>query len=121
MIDVLATALIVASLVLAAWAAGTALRNRRIGRAHLVGIGVVEAVLLVQVAVAVVALIGGERPESLATFIGYLAASLLVLPVGAVFALTERGRWSGGVLAVAGCTLAVVVVRLQDIWGAAGG
>lgn len=116
MIDLLATALIASSLVLAGWAVLTALRGRAVDDWQLLALAAVELLLLVQVVVAAVRLVGGERPEALGVFVGYLVIALLVLPVGTVLALAERGRWSGGVLAVAGCTLAVVVVRLQQLW-----
>jgi hypothetical protein len=40
--------------------------------------------------------------------------------VAVVWALTERGRWGSAVLAVLGPTIAVMTVRLLQIWDGAG-
>jgi hypothetical protein len=94
--------------------------RRRIGAAHLVAAGVLEAVLLVQAVVAVVALVNGPRPPETATFVGYLAGVLLVPVAGALWARTEPTRWAGTVLAVAALVAGVMVWRLVELWNAGG-
>jgi hypothetical protein len=96
------------------------LARRRIGLVHLVGAGVLEVVLLVQAAIAVVAMAGGSRPEDTATFLGYLVGVLLVPVAGVLWARTERTRWAGVVIAVAAVVVAVMGWRLLQLWGAAG-
>ena len=92
--------------------------RRRIGLVHLVVAGVLEAVLLVQAAVAAAALVGGERPPETATFVGYLVGVVLVPVAGVLWARTERTRWAGTVLAVAGAVVGVMVWRLLQLWEA---
>jgi hypothetical protein len=59
-----------------------------------------------------VALVAGDRAAEPATFFGYLAASVLILPA------TRAGtRWDAAVLGVAGIALAVICVRLRATHG----
>lgn len=120
MVDWLAAVVIAASLVLAAYCGWTGMRNRPTNDPHLYAAGAVEAVLLVQVFVAVAQLIGGDRPADMATFLSYLLLAPLALPVGFFLSLVERTRWGSLILGAASLVLAVLVVRLQDIWRAGG-
>lgn len=90
---------------------------------RLIGAGVVSLAIAVvaQAVIAVVLLIGGERPLELGTFIGYLLFSVVVLPAAMVWARAEPGRWGNGVLAVGCLTLSVVVVRMEQLWDMTGG
>ena len=119
MIDGLALALIALALVLAVWALGAALLDRSPGQGHLVGVAVLEALLVVQLVVALVLLAGGERPGSVGTFVGYLVVALVVLPLSVAWAFAEPGRWSIAVVAVGCLVVAVMVVRLQQVWAGA--
>ena len=82
---------------------------------------VLSALVVVMVVIAAGLLVAGERPDELGTFVGYLVVAVILLPLGTLWALTERSRWGTGVLAVACFTLLVVVVRLQDLWSTTGG
>jgi uncharacterized membrane protein len=94
----------------------------RAPREYLVIVSAVLTVLvIVQVMIAIVALLAGERPDEVGTFIGYLVVAVILLPLGTLWALAERSRWGIGVLAVACFALAVVVLRLVDIWSTSGG
>ncbi len=116
MIPALVVALGLGCAVLAAWALLWAALDRPVRLGHLVLGGALEALLLVQAVVAAVKLIGGTRPGSTVTFVAYLVGSLLVLPLGVLWALEERTRWSSVVLAIAGVTVAVMVVRMNSVW-----
>ena len=74
----------------------------------------------VQAAVAVARLAGGARPEETATFLGYLAGALLIPVLGVLWARSDPSRWAGTVIGVAALTVAVMVWRLLQLWGAAG-
>ncbi|WP_432505270.1 hypothetical protein [Kineococcus arenarius] len=97
--------------VMGGWAALTAARDRRVGRAHLAGLAVVELAVLVLVAAGVAALVRGPRPVELATSVAYLVVAPLVLPAGAFWSLADRSRASVLVLLVA--CLAVVVIAYR--------
>jgi hypothetical protein len=114
--DALATTIIVASLLLAGWALVTTLRDRPPTVAHLVGLGILELALIVQEAIAIQRLVDGQRPRELAVFIGYLVASLIVLPLGGWLAWMERTRWGSAIITVACLVIPALVLRLQQIW-----
>ena len=121
MVDWLAVVLIIAALILAVWCGITALRNKPTDDPHLYGIAAIEVLLLVQVAVVIVRLAQGDRPTEFATFLAYLILVPLVLPIGFLLSLIERTRWGSVILGIAALTLAVLVIRLQDLWGTVGG
>jgi hypothetical protein len=96
------------------------LARRRIGLVHLVAAGVLEALLLVQAALAIADLVGGHRPEDTPTFLSYLIGVALVPVAGVLWARAERTRWAGTVLAVAGAVVGVMIWRLLQLWEANG-
>ena len=114
----LVIAISIVAVALALLGLAATLASRRIGLVHLVGAAVLEVVLLVQAAVAVVTLTRGYRPAELATFLAYLAGVLLVPIAGALLARTEPSRWAGTVIAVAGVVVAIMSWRLLQLWEA---
>lgn len=116
----LTIALVVTALPLALWSLVQVIRNQPLDNALFYGICVVELVTLVVVVVVVVSLVGGNRPDDLATFISYLVLLPLVLPAATFWALIERSRWGSAVITVAALVLPVLAVRLDQIWAAGG-
>lgn len=101
----------------ALWCLWFVIRNQVPREPHVIGAGVVEVLLLTQTVVAVVVWIADEGPAGGgALWISYLIFALLVVPVALIWALSERSRWGTAVLAAAALTVAVLVVRLQQIW-----
>lgn len=80
-------------------------------------LALVEALLVVQVVVAIAApLVGNPPTGDLLEYWVYLVSAVL-LPVGAVlWALMERSRWSTVVLGVAALAIAIMLWRMQVIW-----
>lgn len=80
-------------------------------------LGVVELLLLIQLVVSIGLVISGARAkQDTVEFFAYLIVAMIV-PIGAVFwAMLERTRWSTVVLGVAGLTVAVMLVRMSQIW-----
>jgi hypothetical protein len=120
-VDGLVVALITTALILAVWCGTTALRDKPTDDPHLYGIAVVEILLLAQVAIVIARLAQGDQPAEFATFLAYLILVPFVLPIGFLLSLIERTRWGSVILGIAALTLAVLVVRLQDLWGTVGG
>jgi hypothetical protein len=59
----------------------------------------------------------GERAQiDTWEFFGYLLVALLIPVGGAIWALVERTRWSTLVMGAALLTLAVMLVRMYQIW-----
>lgn len=112
----LETAVIVSSLVLAAWCLVTTAMNRPTTRLHIIGLVAVELVVMAMVIVAFGKVVGGELPHEVPTFVGYLVMTAFLLPVGAAWSLLDRSRWGPAVIAVAALVVPVLVVRLQQIW-----
>ncbi|SEG80374.1 hypothetical protein SAMN04489712_11370 [Thermomonospora echinospora] len=116
MTEPLATVIIVAALVIAGYGLLAALRDRPMDRLHLAGLTVVEALLLAQAVLGLVKVAGDEGPAETATFVGYLLGILLIPPAGAGWGLLERSRWGPAVIVVAGLAVAVMTVRMNQIW-----
>ena len=108
-IAVVTVALGVACLVLAAL-------DRRPGKPVLQGVLLLQALLLVQGAVAVVALLRGAELPDFGAFVGYLVVSVLLVPGGAVWALEEKSRYGTLILAVVCLVAAVLQQRLLSLW-----
>jgi uncharacterized membrane protein len=113
------TTIIVAGLVLAAYALVMTALNRRMSVPLLAALGVLEILLLVEVGIVVAKLAdGGRPPGGLATLIGYLIAIPIVPVVAGFWGLAERTRWGSAVVGVAGLVAAILMVRLHEIWPA---
>ena len=77
----------------------------------------VEAGLLVQLILSIVLVsLGQYAVIDTWEFFGYLIVALMGPIAGAVWALVERNRWSTVVLGAAVLTIAVMLVRMQQIW-----
>ena len=77
----------------------------------------VEAGLLVQLILSIVLVsLGQYAVIDTWEFFGYQIVALMVPIAGAVWALVERNRWSTVVLGAAVLTIAVMLVRMQQIW-----
>lgn len=79
-----------------------------------------ELALLVQAVWGAVALAGTDRDVDTITFVGYLAAVVVALPLGAFWSLAERNRAGTAVLLVAAATVLALELRLDAIWDGAG-
>jgi hypothetical protein len=111
-------ALVALSLAAMVFAIVLAARDKRINWTLLGLLGVIEVGLLAQLVIGIVQLTQTTRDVSGPFFIGYLIGSLLVLPVGALWALAESSRWGAGALAVACLVIPILELRLYEIWTA---
>jgi hypothetical protein len=118
--DTLEAIVIVAALAVALLCLVAAVRNRPPDLSHYAGAALVEVAALVLTVAAVVAMIGGDRPTEVGTFVGYLFTFLALPPVAIALARLEPTRWGSVILTVACLVMPVLVVRLQQIWEATG-
>lgn len=118
MIDPLQTVLIVASLVLALVTGVYVAFDRSPDRVLVALLALLEAGLVVQAVVGIAQLIGGSGDPGV-TYVGYLLAVLVILPLGLLWSLGERSRGATAVLIVALLTVAFLVLRLVQIHAAA--
>lgn len=77
----------------------------------------VEALILVQLAVSITLVANGKQAVGdTVEFFGYLVTALVVPPAAMAWAVVDRTKWSTMVLGVAGLTVAVMLVRMWQIW-----
>jgi hypothetical protein len=118
MFDALMLVTGVAALLLAAWCGWAAYRDQPTKDWHLIGMAVVSVLALVQLVVGIVRLAGGEEPSQGTTiFVAYLLGAFVCVPAAGFMSLAERTRWGSVTAAAGGVVLAVLEVRLYDIWG----
>ncbi|GAA0926000.1 hypothetical protein [Streptomyces thermoalcalitolerans] len=118
MLDVLMLVTGVAALLLAAWCGWAAYRDQPTKDWHFIGMAVVSVLALVQLVAGIVALARGDRPDQGTTiFVAYLLGAFACIPATGFMSLAERTRWGSVTVAAGGVVLAVLEVRLYDIWG----
>ncbi|MEW2220213.1 hypothetical protein AB0939_13065 [Streptomyces sp. NPDC006990] len=118
MLTPLTVTLAVAALVLAAWCGWAAYRDQPTKDWHFLGMAVVTLLALAQLVVGIVqAARGHTAADGSVIFFSYLVGVVACVPVVGLLSLTERTKW-GSLTVVAGAVvLAVLQVRLYDIWG----
>ncbi|HEX8629350.1 MAG TPA: hypothetical protein VF755_14385 [Catenuloplanes sp.] len=116
----LSTATVVVSLLVAAWCAVDAVRDRPPSRGLLAAVWVVEAVAVALVGTAVLSILAGDRPAEVETFLGYVITFVSIPVTGWVLARMEPTRWGAVTLGVALLVMPVLVLRLQQLWAGPG-
>lgn len=93
---------------------------RRVPNDYTVGaLALIELLLIVQLVVAIIAPFAGNSPTgSVVEFYIYLVVALLLPPLSAIWALVDRTRWSNVVMGAGAFAVAVMVVRMLQIWTA---
>jgi len=111
------------SLAWALWCAVSAVVGQAPTVRHRLGVVGLEVAALAQALLALVLLIvtGGRSGAAVTEIVGYLIATVVALPIGAALAHGERTRYGSIVLAIAGVTLAVLILRTQQVWEATRG
>ncbi|MEU0991820.1 hypothetical protein [Streptomyces sp. NPDC005953] len=118
MLDALTVVVAVTALALAAWCGYAAYRDQPTKDWHFIGMAVVTALALIQLIVGVVQLARGEDArDGTVTFVAYLIGAFTAIPTAGFLSLTERTRWGSATVAAGAVVLAVLQVRLYDIWG----
>ncbi|MBT2403659.1 MULTISPECIES: hypothetical protein [unclassified Streptomyces] len=121
MLDALTVAIGVTALALAAWCGHAAWRDQPTKDWHFIGMAVVTVLVLLQLVVGVVKLAQGEKAdEGAVIFVAYLIGSFAAVPAAALLSLSERTKWGSVTVAAGAVVLAVLEVRLYDIWGTPG-
>jgi hypothetical protein len=118
MIQGLAIGILSAGLLLGAWTGIQGWRRRPTTEAQMVGAIIVEAALLVQTVIAIVQLVGGRELAEPVTFVAYSVGILLPLPLGFYLARIERTRWGSLSLCFTAVVVAVMTLRLMQLWQA---
>ncbi|MCH0543055.1 hypothetical protein I3F58_26585 [Streptomyces sp. MUM 203J] len=117
MLTALTVTVSVAALLLTAWCGFAAYRDQPTKDWHFVGMAVVTVLALAQLVVGVVRLAsGGEAEEGTTIFVAYLLGAFFAVPAAGFMSLVERSRWGSATVAAGAVVLAVLEVRLHDIW-----
>lgn len=107
-----------AALALAAWCGFAFSRDQPTKDWHFIGMAVVTVLALLQLVIGVVRLAGGDKPgQGTAIFVAYLLGAAAAVPAAGFMSLAERTRWGSATVAAGAVVLAVLEVRLYDIWG----
>ncbi|GHH75614.1 hypothetical protein GCM10018793_19370 [Streptomyces sulfonofaciens] len=118
MLDALTIALAAAAIVLALWCGIAAYRDQSTKDRHFLGMAVVTLLATVQLVVGIVQLARGAKPEQgTVIFVAYLLGAFACTPAAGFLSLAERTRWGSATVAAGGVVLAVLELRLYDIWG----
>ncbi|WP_405494825.1 hypothetical protein [Streptomyces sp. NBC_00096] len=121
MLDALTVAIGVAALALAAWCGFAAWRDQPTKDWHFIGMAVVTVLVLAQLVIGLVQLGRGEKPgQGTVLFVAYLLGAFAAIPAAGMLSLTERTKWGSVTVAAGAVVLAVLEVRLYDIWGNTG-
>lgn len=80
-------------------------------------LALVEALLIVQIIMAIVSPFAGNPPTGDPLELWVYLVSAALLPIGGViWALVERSRWSTVILGVVALAVAIMLWRMQVIW-----
>lgn len=81
------------------------------------GQGLLELSLILLLVVSIVQVSNGTQAKtSTIEFFAYLVGALIIPPAAVFWSILERSRWSTVVLGVSGLAIAVMVVRMHQIW-----
>lgn len=82
-----------------------------------IGLGTLEISLFIQLAVSIgITLAGQSAAVSTIEYFGYLLVALMIPIAGGFWALAERTRWSTVILGASSLTVAVMLIRMWQIW-----
>lgn len=124
MVDPLADALTVGSLLFAVWTLVLVLANRpmllprRPVRVFLGLLAVLELGLLVQAVISTVLAFTTDRTIDAYSLTGYAVTLPLILPITLAWGLNDRSRWGAGVVLVGLVTVPAMILRMHTIWDA---
>jgi hypothetical protein len=71
-----------------------------------------ELLVALRAGAGLLALAGDDRPDELSTHLGYLVASVCIVPLALRSVQDDHGPWSLGVVGVAAVAVAVIGVRM---------
>ena len=121
MIQGLAIGILTAGLLFGGWLGIQSWRRRATTEAQMVVAIVIEVALVVQAGIAIAKMIGGSQVAEPVTFIAYSLGVLLPLPLGFYLARVERTRWGSLSLCFTAVVVAVMTLRLMQLWQAGRG
>ena len=111
-----ATAIIIASLVMAAWALVHVLIARPMSRWLHASQLVIAALFIVLAVGGIVQMLGTDRDFARPEFVGYLVLSPMI-PIGSwLWTRGDTTRIGSAIVMVVGLVMPVLVLRIQQVW-----
>jgi len=118
MIDYTAYTIFGLATVVAVWAAWKTIRHTRISDAMFYAIAAVEIGALLLLVVGIAGLASTTRSVEGTLLVSYLVTLVLVPPVALVWGVAEKSRWGTGVILIGMWTVAVMAIRVLQVWHA---
>jgi hypothetical protein len=114
---IVSLAIVVFLLALAVWGLALAVTRRPPDRTYVAALAVGEVELVIQAAVALIVIASGHRPPSMGEYLGYLLATVILVPYAIVRARApEANHWDSAVGAAVTFAVAIAVLRLLALW-----
>ena len=104
------------ALLVAAFAAWHLLRGQQFSNPLFYAVLVLETALIALLVGGCVELASTSRDVDGVLFVSYLVTLVVIPPAAVIWGIAEKSRWGTGVVVVAMLTVAVLCVRLVDIW-----
>ena len=98
------------------WVVVLLVRDRLPGDPLFALLAVIELGLLVELGLGIARVAGGAGATSVVTYLGYLVASLVILPAAVFWSLAERSRGGTAVLLVGALLVPFLLYRVSEIW-----
>ncbi len=118
MIGWLSVAVAVTALLLAGWCGYATARDQPTKDWHFIGMAVAAVLAVAQLVTGIVQLSRGRVADGGdVIFVAYLAGAALTVPAAGFMSLLERTKWGSAIVTAGGVVLAVLEIRLFDIWG----
>lgn len=116
MTETVAYGIAILATIVAVWAGSHMVRRQPVGNPLFYGVAVVELALIALLIGGVIALSSTSRDVEGGLFVSYLITLVVIPPAAVLWGIAEKSRWGTGVLVVALLTVAVLSMRLLDIW-----
>jgi hypothetical protein len=118
MIDAVAYSVGWLSATVALWAAWKTVRHTRISDAMFYAIAAVEVGTLLLLVVSVAGMVSTSRDVEGTLLVSYLVTLVLIPPIALVWGVAEKSRWGTGVILVGMWTVAIMAIRVLQVWHA---
>lgn len=116
MTDLTAYGLCALALVAAAYAGVLTVRNEPFSNGLFYVIAALEVLLIAQLIGGCIALVQSPRDIDGVTFVAYLVTVAVVPVLAVLWGVSDKSRWGTGVVVIGMVTVAVLCVRLLDLW-----
>ncbi|UYM05130.1 hypothetical protein [Solicola gregarius] len=116
MTELTAYGLCALALVVGAYAGLLTLRERSFDNALFYAVALLEVLLVAQLVGGCIALAQTGREIDGITFVAYLVTVAVVPIVAVLWGVSDKSRWGTGVMVIGMVTVAVLCLRLLDLW-----